>query len=269
MMMLLSTQPTSEPASTAPQSDSPKLGSIVKDPVFRRAIRESIPLFIPAIPFGFILGAAMTRSELPTWIAWLSSITVFAGAAQLALVTSAGVASWWTAVATAVVINSRHIMYSAGLTPRFQNQPRWFRWVGPYFIIDQVFALCSARTELDRRQFRVYTLTVGLFFGLSWLFVTTAGVLLGSAVPTNWRIEMAVAVMFAGLVAMPIQKLSAVIAAVAGAGASAVFLNLPNRLGLLVGAAVGIIAAFIADEVLEARNPQANEPLSEPEGSSA
>ncbi len=209
----------------------------------------------------------MTRSELPTWIAWLSSITVFAGAAQLALVTSAGIANWWTAVATAVVINSRHIMYSAGLTPRFQNQPRWFRWVGPFFIIDQVFALAAAQTELNRRQFRIYTLTAGLFFFSSWLIVTTAGVLLGSAVPTNWRIEMAVAVMFAGLVAMPIQKLSSVIAAVAGAGASAMFLNLPNRLGLLVGAAVGIIAAFITDEILESRNPQTNEALPEPGGS--
>ncbi len=257
MMMLLSTQPTSEPNSTMPQLDVPEHGSILKDPVLRRAIRESVPLFIPAIPFGFILGAAMTRSELPTWIAWLSSITVFAGAAQLALVTSAGVASWWTAVATAVVINSRHIMYSAGLTPRFQNQPRWFRWVGPFFIIDQVFALVAARSDLDRRQFRIYTLTAGLFFFSSWLIVTTAGVLLGSAVPTNWKIEMAVAVMFAGLVAMPIQKLSAVVAAVAGAGASILFLDLPNRLGLLVGAAAGIIAAFVTDELIEARSPAA------------
>lgn len=263
MMMLLSYQPTSEPNPTEPPPDSLRPDSILKNPVCRRAIRESIPLFIPAIPFGFVLGAAMTRSELPTWIAWLSSITVFAGAAQLALVTSAGLASWWTAVATAVVINSRHIMYSAGLTPRFQNQPRWFRWIGPFFIIDQVFALAAARTELDRRQFRIYTMTAGLFFFSSWLAVTTAGVLLGSAVPTNWKIEMAVAVMFAGLVAMPIQKLSAVVAAAAGAGASMAFLDLPNRLGLLVGAAAGIMAAFVTDEIIDARTPDA-EPGGEP-----
>lgn len=244
----------------SPASSMP--ASVLKDPVVKRALRESFPLFIPAIPFGFILGAAMTRSELPTWIAWLSSITVFAGAAQLALVTSAGIASWWTTVATAVVINSRHIMYSAGLTPRFQNQPRWFRWIGPFFVIDQVFAMVSARTELDRRQFRVYTLTAGLFFFSSWLAVTTAGVLLGSAVPTNWKIEMAVAVMFAGLVAMPIQKLSAVVAAMAGAGASVIFLGLPNRLGLLVGAAAGITAAFITEEIIVARSPAVG-----PEGS--
>lgn len=220
-----------------------------RDPIVWGAIRDSIPLFIPAIPFGFVLGTAMVRSELPTWVAWLSSVTVFAGAAQLALVTAAGVASWWTAVATAVVINSRHIMYSAGITPRYQNQPRWFRVIGPFFLIDQVFALTAIKTELDRRQFRRYSMAAGLFFFTSWLIVTTAGVLLGASVPDNLGLEMAVAVMFAGMIAMSIQRLSAVVAAAAGAATSVLLLGLPNRLGLLVGAAAGVGAAFVTDEV--------------------
>ncbi len=232
----------------------------------RQALTEAFPLFIPAIPFGFILGAAMAKSALPVWVAWLSSVTVFAGAAQLAMVTAAGAAGWWTVVATAVVINSRHIMYSAGLTPRYQNQPRWFRWIGPFFIIDQVFALVAARSELSRRDFRIYQMTSGLLFFSLWLLVTTAGVLLGSAVPTNWHLEMAVAVMFVGLVVMPIEKLPAIVAAGAGAGASLLLLGLPNRLGLLVGAACGVAAAFVTDEIIEGRSRN-SQPTTELPGS--
>lgn len=229
--------------------------SLLQDPAVRLALRQSPPLFIPAIPFGFLLGAAMTTSEMPTWIAWLSNITIFGGAAQLALVTSAGVASWWTAVATAIVINSRHIMYSAAVTPRYQNQPRWFRWIGPYMLIDQVFALVSVRDELDTEGFRRYSMTCGLFFGTSWTAVTTLGVALGARVPTDWRLEMAIAIMFAGLVVMPLAKLSSAVAAVVGGGATLLLLGLPNRLGLLAGAGVGMVAAYLTDEWVDSRKP--------------
>lgn len=236
--------------------------SLLKDPSVQLGLRHSAPLFAPAIPFGFLLGAAMSNSELPTWVAWLSSITIFGGAAQLALVTTAGLASWWTAVATAVVINSRHIMYSAALTPRYQNQPRWFRWFGPYFVIDQVFALTSVRTDLDKDEFRRYSMTCGIFFGSCWLAVTTLGVFLGTEVPTSWRLEMAIAIMFAGLVAMPLAKLSGVVAALVGGGSTLFLLELPNRLGLLVGALIGMVAAFVTDELLESRGVSAATPNS-------
>lgn len=230
-------------------------GSRLADPIVRLALRHSVPIFLPAVPFGFLLGAAMASSEMPTWIAWLSNVTIFGGAAQLALVTTAGHASWWTAVATAIVINSRHIMYSAALTPRYQNQPRWFRWLGPFTLIDQVFALTSVRPELDQDQWRRYSMTCGTFFLTSWILVTSAGVLLGARVPTNWRLEMAIVVMFAGLIVMPLDKLAGVVAAAVGGLATVPFSQLPNRLGLLVGATLGIIAAFIVGEITDQREP--------------
>jgi len=172
---------------------------------------------------------------------------IFAGAAQLALVTLAGTVSWWTAVATAVVINSRHIMYSAALTPRFQGQPRWFRRLGPFIVIDQVFALVSARSELGRDQFRRYLLSSGLTFLTVWNLAVFAGVWLGSTVPKEWNLEFAVPVMFTGLVIMGIQRSSALTASVTGAGAAVLFLGLPNKTGLLVAAVIGVAAGYFVD----------------------
>ena len=98
------------------------------------AVRQAIPLFIPAIPFALVLGVAISESAMPTAVAWSTSLFVFAGAAQLATVSLAATATWLTLVATAAVINLRHVMYSAALAPRFTEQPRWFRWVGPFFL---------------------------------------------------------------------------------------------------------------------------------------
>ena len=162
----------------------------------------------------------MTESAMPVVIAWSTNIFVFAGAAQLATVTLAATASWLTLVATAAVINLRHAMYSGALAPRFRHQPTWFRWVGPYFLLDQVFALSSVRTELDDDDWRRYYLTTSLFFLITWCLATTVGLFVGSAIPADWRLEVAPAVMFAGLVVLGLSNRPAAIAAATGAAAT-------------------------------------------------
>src|SRR6056297_3753170 len=155
------------------------------------AIRAAIPLFVPAIPFGLVLGVAITDSAMPTAVAWSTNLAIFAGAAQLATVSLAATATWLTLVATAAVINLRHVMYSAAMAPRFSDQPRWFRWVGPFFLIDQLFALGVARPELTAEAWRRYYLTAGVFFFTAWNVLVTAGMLLGSAIPAEWRLDVA------------------------------------------------------------------------------
>ena len=93
---------------------------------------DALPLFVPAIPFGLVIGLAITESGMNPFVGWSGSWLIFGGAAQLTLVTllGSGVAVA-AAVGTALVVNARHLMYSAALAPTFQSQPRWFRWLGP------------------------------------------------------------------------------------------------------------------------------------------
>ena len=150
------------------------------------ALRAAIPLFIPAIPFGLVLGVAITDSAMPTTVAWSTNLVIFAGAAQLATVSLASSATWLTLVATAAVINLRHVMYSAALSPRFNDQPRWFRWVGPFFLIDQLFALTSTRITMSAAVWRRFYLSAGIFYFVSWTTVVTIGLVVGSSIPTEW-----------------------------------------------------------------------------------
>jgi predicted branched-subunit amino acid permease len=219
----------------------------VPDAVHRRALREAVPLYIPAIPFALVLGVAITESVMPTPIAWSTNVVIFAGAAQLATVSLAATATWLTLVATAAVINLRHVMYSAALAPRFSDQPRWFRWVGPFLMVDQMFALGSARTELSADEWRRFYLTGGLFFFVSWTLTVSLGLVVGSAIPTEWRLGVAPAVMFAGLVTIGVVNRPGIVAAGTGGGMCLLTLGAPNNAGILIGAVCGVAAGYGAD----------------------
>ena len=219
----------------------------------RLAIADAVPLFLPAIPFGFVLGLAISESPVPGPVGFASSPLIMAGAAQLALISLLGTASLWAAMAAALVINTRHIMYSAALAPTFRAQPRWFRWAAPMLLIDQVFALSSQYTDRDPAFFRrYYGVAAGIFYS-GWIVVTAVGMAFGSFIPASWQLGYAPAVMFAGLVTFGLTSRPGMVAAVVGAGMCFATIGLPNRVGLLIGALCGVIAGFLAETWAEGR----------------
>lgn len=208
----------------------------------RRAIADGVPLFIPAIPFGFVVGLAITESAMPMWVGYLTSPVIFAGAAQLAVITLAGSASIWSVIVAGLVINTRHVMYSAAMAPAFQRQPRWMQWLGPYVLIDQTFALAFLHSDRPPAEFRRYYLTVGFFFWCNWQVTVALGMLVGPIVPDSWRLEFAPAVMFLGLVLIGLERVPQAIAALVGGLTSLAAAGLQDRLGILVGAVAGVAA---------------------------
>jgi predicted branched-subunit amino acid permease len=212
-----------------------------------RAIADCVPLFLPAIPFGFVLGLAITEGQMPPMVGWLGSPIIFAGAAQLAVVTLAGTASLWSVVIAGFVINTRHVMYSAALAPTFQAQPVWMRWVGPYVLIDQVFALAVLQKDRPPDEFRRYYLSAGFFFALNWQWAVALGMVVGPSVPDSWRIEFAPAVMFLGLALISINRIPQAVAAMVGGAVGLAAAGLQDRLGILLGAIAGVLAGTLAE----------------------
>lgn len=211
-------------------------------------IRDAIPVFIPAIPFGIVIGITIAETDVPNVAGFLTGSLIFGGAAQLAAITllAAG-ATGAAALAAALVVNARHVMYSAALVPRFRTQPRWFRWFGPYVLIDQVFAMVSVRYDDDDLAWRSYYLGAGLFFWTVWQATMAVGLLAGPAIPDGVQLEFAVPAMFIGLLVPGLTRRPAVVAAVAGAVTTAVLWSVPNRGGMLVGALVGAVAGYVAE----------------------
>lgn len=232
--------------------ESPPIESDV-DEARRQAIKESLPLLVPAVPFGFVLGVAISESPIPDGIGLFTSVAIIAGAAQLALITLVGSASIWAAMAAALVINARHVMYSAALAPVFKPQPRWFRLLAPYILIDQVFALATQHADDEPDFFRRYYTVVGILFFSVWQVVTILGLFFGSFIPEEIQIGFAPAIMFTGLVIFGITNRPGVVAATVGATVCFVTLGLPNRVGLLIGAACGVVAGYLVEVAMQRR----------------
>lgn len=214
----------------------------------RRGFIDALPLFVPAFPFGLVIGLAVVESGMNKLVGWSSAPFIFGGAAQLTLISLLGSgAAVAAAITAALVVNARHVMYSAALAPTFQRQPRWFRWLGPYVLIDQLFALVSVRLDDEPDVFRTYYLTAGFTFWALWLITVATGLFVGPIVPAEWNLGFAVPIMFIGLIVIGIGRWPQTIAAIVGAGVTYVAAGLPSRTGLLVGALVGVMAGTIAE----------------------
>jgi 4-azaleucine resistance transporter AzlC len=216
---------------------------------FLVGMRDFVPLLLGALPFGLVLGVTVAASSLPNLAGWSSSWLIFGGSAQLASITllAAG-APPASAVTAALVVNARHLMYSAAMVPRFRDQPRWFRWVGPYFLIDQVFALVSVRDD-PPDSWRWYYLGAGILAWTMWLVAVATGILVGTTLPSGLSLEFAIPVLFIGLFVPTLVRRPAVLAVLVAVAVTATLHRLPNRSGMLVGALAGMLVGTVAERV--------------------
>ncbi len=210
--------------------------------------RDMLPLMIPAFPFGAVLGLAVAETEfVPNFIGWLSSSLIFGGAAQLTAVTLlASGAGFFPPLLGALVVNVRHVMYSAALVPRFRQQPLWFRWFGPYLLLDQNFALSSIK-DAEPAEWRAYYIAAGGTAWVTWQIAVAVGIVFGPVIPDAVDLSFAVPALFIGLLVPSLRTRPALLAAIVGTLVTVAFAGIPNRGGMLVGGVAGVIAGTWAD----------------------
>lgn len=219
-------------------------------PEVRRSIVISLPMIVPAIPFALVFGIVVGASGLPVWLGWSSSPLIFGGAAQITLISLLGEgASLAAAVTAALIVGARHLLYSVTMAPHFTHQPMWFRWLGPYVLIDQVFALMSIDVPTDPVVFRHRFLTIGFTFWSFWVLATAIGIVIGPLVPERWDIAFAAPVLFMGLLAVAVDNWRKAVVALVAALITLQLAGLPNKGGLLVGACFGILLGTVMERL--------------------
>ena len=217
-------------------------------PIVRAAFADMVPLFLSALPFALLFGVMVVESGVSHFLGWSSSVIMFGGSAQMTLITLVGEgAAVSAAVTTTLIVTARHILYSVTLAPRFQAQPRWFRWLGPYVLIDQVFALTQVRDLSDDHDFRRYYLAAGFAFWGMWVLFTGLGIVLAPIIPEGIGIEIAITLMFLGLLLMAIRRRAQVVTAVLSAGIALGLAHLDNQLGLIVAVVASLCVASVTE----------------------
>ena len=215
--------------------------------------RAVAPLLLAVVPFGLVLGVTAAASEVVGGAVGIgTSFIIFAGAAQLVTVQllDSGT-SLAVVIITALVVNVRHLMYSAALAPHFSEFPRRSRMLLPYVLTDQAFAVSMLRYEtVDDPVYKRWYFT-GAAFTLwgSWQLATIAGVVLGAQIPESLGLAFAIPLVFLVLLIPVVQTRPGLVAAVVGGVTAVAASDAPYGLGLVIGALAGV-AAGVATEQL-------------------
>src|SRR6056297_2477717 len=151
---------------------------------FVAGMTATTPVMLGIVPFGLVAGAAAVGAGLSLLQAVALSVVVFAGASQLAMIELFGQdATLLVVVGTALIINSRLVMYSASLAPHFTEEDRRWRGIMAYIMTDQAFALSATRyaegMEGVTRK-RWYYLGTAAPLWVVWQICTVVGVVAGA-----------------------------------------------------------------------------------------
>jgi branched chain amino acid efflux pump len=213
-------------------------------------VKGVVPLLLGVAPFGLIFGVTAINADVPAFAAWASSLLIFAGASQIAVVEIlGGGGAAVIALLTAVVINARHVMYSADMG-RYTAQEPWSRKVSiAYLLTDQAYLVTTHRfpSPHDLKGFIPFYFGAGLGLWTTWQLSTTAGMLLGAAIPESWSLGFAIPLTFMALLVLAIKDKPGLVAASVGGTVALLSIGLPYSLGLMIGAVAGVLAGMASE----------------------
>ncbi|MFQ5922829.1 MAG: AzlC family ABC transporter permease [Anaerolineales bacterium] len=209
---------------------------------FLTGLRDQLPILLGVMPFGLIFGALSTSVGIPPLATQGFSLLVFAGSAQIIAVGLIGeMAPVIVIVVTIFVVNLRHALYSASMSPHIAPLSMRWKLSLSWLLTDEAFATASTRYQRGNTATAYwYTLGTGLALWSAWQISTALGILLGGEIPTSFPLAFALPLTFIALL-IPTLVDRPKVATAASAGVIAVLLSgLPLRLGLLIGAMSGI-----------------------------
>ena len=155
------------------------------------------PVAMGYIPLGMVFGFLFVQAGAAWWLAILSSVLVFAGAAQYMMIPmiASGVPIGAIALAT-LVVNLRHVFYGLSLLNTLPRQ-KLLRWYLIFALTDEPYSVLTTipKTTSDRNKALVALLNQSW-----WVLGTTIGAAVGAQVQiTLAGLDFVLAALFAVL----------------------------------------------------------------------
>ncbi|MDO5612795.1 MAG: AzlC family ABC transporter permease [Paracoccus sp. (in: a-proteobacteria)] len=251
------TQPPDPPAPDLPPAAARALARSPAQAFWHGAVQSS-PFLLVILPFALLFGVVATDAGMDLAQTMGFSVLVLAGASQFTAVQllSDHVPAVLVIV-SALAVNLRMAMYSASMVPWLGAATMRERMAVAYLLIDQTYALSIQHYELhprlSLRQRLSYFLGTALVMCLPWMVFTWIGATIGRAIPASIPLDFAVPITFMAMIApmlrTPAQLAACTVAVIAGLA----FAGLPNGLGLLIAAPLGMAAGAWVDIRTERR----------------
>ena len=221
---------------------------------FRRGVLASTPVMLGFVPFALVLGAQASRKGFaPVEVPLMTGLN-FGGGSEFAVV------QLWSSpphmlliMAVTFLINSRHLLMGAALTPYLKDLPRRKALLALFFMCDESWAMGLAdakrRAALGIPAFSLpYYMGASLGLYFTWVCFTFLGALLGPVMGNleSYGLDMAFPAVFLvllkGMWNGPRGARPWLVSLVAGVIAC---LLLPGAWYVVVGSAAGALSACI------------------------
>ena len=206
----------------------------------RQLLLDGLAIAAYALPVGLVYGLLTLQAHFSLLDTFVSSVVVLAGGAQFAAAGLVKDGAPWVAIAgVTLLVNARHLLYSASVAPYTTDRPRRERAVMAHFLTDETFALALAHFRrigrFDRRGYWIADMAIFL----PWTAGSVLGFLAAGAVDTNkLGLDVAFPAAMAGL-SLGMVSGRRDLAAAAGA----VIVAVP--VGLLAGTSFGLVAGAV------------------------
>lgn len=219
--------------------------------VWKEAIKDSLPVTAGIIPFGLTCGIMGMDAGFSVLGITFMSMIVFAGASQFIAIAmiGSGITSWWTIVFTTFVVNLRHLLMGAYLTPYFLKLSKPLQYFLAFGIVDESYALTVDRIERKGYDYN-YQSAVFVVFYVAWIISTYIGAYFYNIIPDplEWGLDFALPATFMVLLIPRLaDKISIIAAAVSALCAVWGALVLPGKWYIILAA----VAAAIVGGILE------------------
>jgi len=168
----------------------------------RAALVAVVPAAVAVIPFGLLLGALAAQKGLSPLEVMLMSALVFAGSAQfIAVDIWTHPAPWLLLTVTALLINMRHLLMGASLSPKIRHFGTGRSLLALFTMVDETWALCEQRSASHRVNF-AYMITMGAVLWVNWVATTGLGAAIGALMgdPATYGFDFAFTAIFLTLV---------------------------------------------------------------------
>jgi 4-azaleucine resistance transporter AzlC len=220
---------------------------------FLNGFKAELPLLIGVVPFGMIYGVLALDAGIPAGASQAMSAIIFAGSSQFLTTQLVHTAAPSIVILmTVAVVNLRHALYSASVSPYTRHlRPLW-KWLLAYLLTDEAYAVTVLHYQetgdpgtIDNRHW--FYLGAGLALWSSWQLSTAAGILLGAVVPESWSLDFTLALTFIALVVPSLKDRAGLVAALTAGVIAVLTISWPFKLGLVVAALVGILLGVIIE----------------------
>ncbi len=219
---------------------------------FVAGIKAELPILLGVIPFGLIYGVLASGTGLPASLALAMSSIVFAGSAQFIATQLIGAgAPALVLILTTLVVNLRHMLYSASIAPCVKHlRPPW-KWLLAYLLTDEAYAVTilhyQEAGDVPPIHKHWFFLGAGLALWSTWQASTGVGIFVGAQVPASWSLDFTLALTFIALVVPALKDRAGWVAALVGGTVAVLAAGLPFKLGLIVAALIGILAGLAVE----------------------